>query len=541
MKLISYLFRHSWRAMVLVTICAALAGLASTALVAVLSKAVVGKGDNTWLGFAFFIACIAYVTAKSLSEVGLLKVTQRTVLKLRMVLSRNLIGTSHRDLDRIGRDELMVIMTRDIDTFSATFQVIPRGLSNAVIIIAGLAYVAVLSWQFLLVMVVCMTLCVGSYLIAERKPLALLAQARGQAQSLQRCTRDIIDGSRELKLSKTRRDTFVNQVLYGEAERYLALYTRGMAMYTWFGNLGNILFYQGIAVLLFIVPAWMATDRPLLIQVTLVTLYIIKPLSELINLLPMVRQAEIAFGRVQQLRHRLDEEPSILADPDPFSEHLQQLEFRDVRYRYDQDSKFAFEVGPFSLRLMPGELLFIVGGNGSGKTTLAMLLLGLIEPDAGDILLNGVAVSEANRENYRQRFDAIFSDTHLFEKLPIAKNGNELERGNGYLRRFMVPDHVTLDTGVFSTVKLSTGQRKRLALVSLALEDRPIFVFDEVAADQDPEFKRFFYRSILPELKDQGKMIIVITHDDTYFDCADRILSLEDGHFRDLPSLVSAN
>jgi putative ATP-binding cassette transporter len=61
------------------------------------------------------------------------------------------------------------------------------------------------------------------------------------------------------------------------------------------------------------------------------------------------------------------------------------------------------------------------------------------------------------------------------------------------------------------------------------LEDRPVYLFDEWAADQDPLFKEMFYREFLPELKSRGKTVIVITHDDRYFPVADRIIKLENG------------
>jgi putative ATP-binding cassette transporter len=76
---------------------------------------------------------------------------------------------------------------------------------------------------------------------------------------------------------------------------------------------------------------------------------------------------------------------------------------------------------------------------------------------------------------------------------------------------------------------LSSGQRKRLALIQVWLEDRPVIILDEWAAEQDPTFRRLFYTDILPDLKRQGKTLIVISHDDRYFDAADRIISLENG------------
>jgi putative ATP-binding cassette transporter len=88
---------------------------------------------------------------------------------------------------------------------------------------------------------------------------------------------------------------------------------------------------------------------------------------------------------------------------------------------------------------------------------------------------------------------------------------------------------VTVTDGTFSTVNLSRGQRKRLALLTAYLEDRPIFVFDEWAADQDPVFRKIFYLRLLPELKQRGKTVLAITHDDRYFAHADRIVKLEVG------------
>ena len=83
--------------------------------------------------------------------------------------------------------------------------------------------------------------------------------------------------------------------------------------------------------------------------------------------------------------------------------------------------------------------------------------------------------------------------------------------------------------GVFSTTRLSRGQRKRLALVTAYLEDRPIYLFDEWAADQDPLFRRVFYQRLLPELKRRGKTVVAVTHDDRYFDAADQLIKLEEG------------
>ena len=177
---------------------------------------------------------------------------------------------------------------------------------------------------------------------------------------------------------------------------------------------------------------------------------------------------------------------------------------------------------------------------GSGKTTLALLLLGLYAPESGTIRLDGVPIDEINRENYRQLFAAVFSDYHLFDSL-FGLNRTGLDaQAREYLDRLQLHGKVQVRDGEFSTQSLSQGQRKRLALLTAYLEDRPFYVFDEWAADQDPVFRRVFYEELLPDLKARGKTALVITHDDQYFSIADRCLRMDVGKITTVTEGVGA-
>ena len=184
------------------------------------------------------------------------------------------------------------------------------------------------------------------------------------------------------------------------------------------------------------------------------------------------------------------------------------------------------------MELVPGELVFVVGGNGSGKTTLGKLLVGLYTPESGEISLDGVAVGPENVEDYRQLFSAVFSDFYLFDRLLGLEAPNLDDRARGYLHMLQLAHKVSVRDGAFSTIDLSQGQRKRLALLTAYLEDRPVYLFDEWGADQDPIFREVFYRQFLPALRERGKTAIVISHDDRYFDVADRLIELEYGRVR---------
>ncbi|MEU8895593.1 ATP-binding cassette domain-containing protein [Nocardia sp. NPDC048505] len=189
----------------------------------------------------------------------------------------------------------------------------------------------------------------------------------------------------------------------------------------------------------------------------------------------------------------------------------------------------GFHLGPLDLVFEPGQISFVVGGNGSGKSTLAKIVTGLYVPRTGRLTLNGEQIDHENIEWFRQNSSAVFTDFHLFEDY-LGFDRPDLDgEVRRYLTELQIAHKVTVENGRLSTLDLSQGQRKRLALLTALLEDRAIYVFDEWAADQDPKFRDVFYREILTELKQRGKTVIVITHDDRYFDCADQLVKLDFG------------
>jgi putative ATP-binding cassette transporter len=216
------------------------------------------------------------------------------------------------------------------------------------------------------------------------------------------------------------------------------------------------------------------------------------------------------------------------------------LELRGVTHAYYTEDGSRFTLGPINLSIRKGRILFIVGGNGSGKTTLVKVLMGLYPSASGEILIDGRAITDQELDSYRQLFSAVFADFHLFDSLLGLQGPGLDERAGEYLAQLRLEHKVRIQDGVFSTTALSQGQRKRLALLTAYLEDRPFYVFDEWAADQDPLFKEFFYRQLLPALREQGKGVIVISHDDRYFPIADELVRLEDGQLLEpLPALAA--
>jgi putative ATP-binding cassette transporter len=239
--------------------------------------------------------------------------------------------------------------------------------------------------------------------------------------------------------------------------------------------------------------------------------------------------AEVALKKVESLGLSLEasavEKEALLGQK--ASPEWRSIELAGVAHSYRRENTQGdFTLGPIDLNIKPGELVFLTGGNGSGKTTLAKLITGLYAPESGTIYLDGKAVTDESRDEYRQYFSMVFTDFFLFDTLLGLESPTIDEKAQGYLEKLELDHKITVRDGVLSSTDLSQGQRKRLALLTAYLEDRPIYVFDEWAADQDPVFKEVFYRHLLPELKAKGKTVLAITHDDRYYSLADRVVKL---------------
>jgi putative ATP-binding cassette transporter len=292
-----------------------------------------------------------------------------------------------------------------------------------------------------------------------------------------------------------------------------------------------------IGTLLLAVPL-LKLNAPARIGYTMALIFMMAPLQVLLSRVSDFKLAEIALQKIEDLERSLTALPAELdlTLQNDFKCDFKRLDLVDITHTYQREGEIHdFIVGPVSLSLVPGEVVFLVGGNGSGKTTLAKLLVGLYIPVDGQVYLNGQIVTDANREHYRQYFSVVFSDFHLFDRLLGLESSQLDEHAKSYLNQLELEHEVEIKDGVLSTTKLSQGQRKRLALLTAYIEDRPIYVFDEWAADQDPSFKRTFYHTLLPELKAKGKAVVVISHDERYYNVADRIVRLDCGKIVDLP------
>ncbi len=547
MKLIKFLLscaRGIRRARVIsvaVVLTGVMSGLVNTALIAllgaVLSRTVRPTGLLV-LGYAGL--CMLLPLLRFVSEVLLVHLTSWAVFDLRMRLSRQVLATPLRKLEDLGAHRILATLTEDIPVITGALTTIPLLCMHGAIVIGCLVYACWLSWMLFLGVLVFMVIGVLTYQLPMTRALRHFRSAREEGDSLYKHFRAMTEGAKELKLHSERREVFFREHLRDTADSLRRHQTAGSVLYAAARSWGQVLIFILIGLLLFASPYVVAVGMRTIVSYALLLLYMMTPMEVILNVLPILGRATIGVRKIEQLGLSLASTPAPSASTDESNGHAngqlngqpswESLELVNVTHAYHREGEeHSFTLGPINLSFRPGELVFLAGGNGSGKTTLAKLVTGLYTPEGGEIRLNGRPLTDETIETYRQLFSGVFSDFYIFESL-LGLHAPELDaRAHNYLRRLQLEHKVQVKDGALSTVDLSQGQRKRLALLTAYLEDRPFYIFDEWAADQDPSFKEVFYFDLLPGLRAKGKTVLVISHDDRYYHLADRLVRLEQG------------
>ena len=517
---------------VLIAIAGGISGLLSAALIALINTAVHNDAP-TIVVLGVFATGLAKVATSLYSRWLMINFGQETIIRIMIDLSRRVLRSPYQRIEALGGHRILTALTGDVQVLGAGVLAIPNLAINAAIVCGCWVYLAWLSPIGLAALTVCVLVGAGIYKFLHASAFQSIFQAREERDQLMFGLRSLTDGIKELKMHRGRTDDFLAKEIEETAVRVkgfnLTAAKKYMAVDAW----SQGLFYLLIGGVLLTFPTFEAGSPEVLTGYIFASLYVMSPVWGIIGAIPTFVTAQASLKKLDELGVTLGEEAE-------YDEKLPEatglldkpcIKISDLRFAYGEEGseERVFNLGPINFELQPGEVVFLVGGNGSGKSTFVKLLAGLYLPDSGEVKLGDRTITAENIEWYRQHFSVVFSDFYLFGRLLGAMLPDADSKSNEYLKQLELDHKVTVADGKFSTIALSQGQRKRLALLTALIEDRPIQIFDEWAADQDPYYKEVFYSRLLPELRARGKAVVVVTHDDRYFHLGDRVIKLEDG------------
>lgn len=509
-----------------------MAGVAMGAVLAVVNTVTEYDKDasaQVTLVGVFVLSCATFLFTKSYALNATARVVEGLLDRTRTRFADKIRRANMRQFEGLQR-RVATTLPRDTQTLSEAGTIIVHGFSSGVMLCFSAFYVATLSLLAFAITITLFGCAVYFYKRSQEQSADILRRATQADTDFYNAFSNLLNGFKEVKLSTSRasdlQDNYITTLSAETSVQRVASAKRFNAG----ANVTNFFFYLLMGVLVFGLPQ-NEDSAEVAAKVINVVIFVGSAIEIVLRALPMLARANFAIENLEKLEAELDAADEE-AGPDRAPEGPvvnEGISCRMISYSYyDADGQSLFSVGPLDLEIRAGEVLFIVGGNGSGKSTLLRLITRLYEPQSGVMMWDGRRVDQSNLTDYRNLFSAIFSDFHLFDRL-YGLNAIDPDVVHSLLERMQLQHKTRYQEGRFSELNLSTGQRKRLALLTTLLEDKKISIFDEWAADQDPEFRKYFYEVLVPEWRSQGKTLIIVSHDDRYFHVADRVVAMEDG------------
>ncbi|MET4735304.1 putative ATP-binding cassette transporter [Thalassospira sp. MBR-102] len=534
-----------------------LASIATTMVLIIVNLAAEQAEDGVasmrYLGM-MALSLIGYIWAQKKSSDMIAAEVEHILHQLRLSLFDRVRKAAPDTLAKVGQGAVQTALTQEMQTVSAALPLMLNGVQQVVLIICVAAYLAWLS-TFAFVMISVLAVVVSTiHLQRMRKINTATRDAIDDENLLFGGLTDLLHGFKEVKMNSRRRDALLGAL---NDRSIRARDTKSVVKAQWSREFAliQLAFYGMMAAMVFIVPIFTSDYHDVAVQTTTAALFMIGPIGAVVASVPSFTDSDVALRKINDIDHQLEdaldaqhanEATNGTSSPETLDKlrgalgNIAEISLRDVRFAYPgtTDSP-GFAVGPINATFKKGEITFITGGNGAGKSTIIAVLTGLRPAAGGSIMVNDCPLPTDALQLYRDHFATVLSDYHLFREL-YGIDEIDPKRVETLLKQMEIDDKVEIDDNAFSTTSLSQGQRKRLALIAALLEEKPVLVLDEWAADQDPHFRSVFYEKILPSLRKQGKIIICVTHDDRWFDAADTIYHVRDGEFVDGRKTITA-
>ena len=511
----------------------------------------------SWLSLGqFSLLVLLLLVTTFLSQYALTRLGHRFVYELRTKLVKQIIDTTVPQIDHLGSARLLASLSSDIQSITVAFVRMPELVQGIILSVGVGLYLGwlLLPLLFIVMFWIVMTIWISTILV--KHVYTHLTELREINDALYQDYQSIIEGRKELALNQHRAEKLYTDDFLAHAKSYEKTVTKSDTFHLSAVNWSNIMMFASIGIV-FAMANYLDIPMGVATTFSLTILFMQSPLLHAVGAYPTLQTAQVALEKIQSLE-LAEHQPSFATDT--VAQDWQSITLNNINYRYvgSSNSSHAPDTAvndnaqnsdnsdnnqnpsnnilkSVNLTLQRGDVVFLIGANGSGKSTLAKIITGIFTPTTGTVQVDGQSVNSENNADFRQLFSAIFSDQHLFKQL-IGYEGNDPDEAlvSDWLHKLNLQEKVSVSDHKLSTDKLSQGQRKRLAMLIAVAEQKDILLLDEWAADQDPAFRRVFYQTLIPELKAMGKTLFIISHDDGYFEHADRLLLMKEGRLIEL-------
>lgn len=511
-----------------------LSGFCNFLLINVVTRVISGitSGGYTQIDIGqvvvFAAIILIFVWTKRSLALAVIDISQNIFWRFRKQILKSVLHTTY---DRLlnNKSEIHAAIISDVGILTQASMSIINFVTSAIIVTACFIYIVSISPLLFGITMLTAVAGVSIYWIGSRKIIIHLKIVRRLEEDFVENYQAIINGFKEIYMEPEKgRFLYDHKIekISQEACRSIAIALNRLLNNS---QVGQILYYILISSILLVFSVVLGLNVKSIVAFVFTLMYLFGSIETIMVLFPQMLRAKVAYNHLTGLNERLAEyqsEISVASTMRMSREEFSNITIRGLKFSYRSD-RDAFGIGPADLDIQRGEIIFLYGGNGAGKTTFMNSIIGLYAPSAGEIRLNDVIVNTENYPIYRTLFSVVFSDFYLFKEIMEADKFDN-DKFEVYLNLFEL--ETTLKAGNRICDKdLSTGQRKRLALILALMEEKPILVMDEWAADQDPYFRNKFYTKLLPSIKEDGFTVIAITHDDKYYHCADKLYKMEAG------------
>lgn len=484
----------------------------------------------------FFVMVLLILLAKALAAILVNNIAKSATAELTADLVKKINRMKVDKVAGVGFSRLINILAYDVGRVVDAADTVPLLVVSVVTVIGMLGYLALLNIYVFIFVLIAIFSGVFLYQIPVKMVHGLYEKSRTLTDTIQEGIRGLVFGVFELKLDNEKSQSYIAEEIIEPQNKSIKMQKVGDAIMCLADTSSDLLSFLIIGGVVFIVPSYIDLPVADSFGIVMALLYIAGPIGTILGTLQEIEIGKVALKRIHEINNYEEE---VICTDTKLKANWSRYNVSGISYQYAENEK-SFHLHPISLSFVRGEINFIVGGNGSGKSTLCKLLSLHYHSDSGEISFDDIVLSSNSIDYARKRISVIYSDYYLFRKLYRKYSCEDEVRINKYLRSLGLEGKTEFVDGYFTSTNLSDGQRRRLALLIALVEDKDIYIFDEWAADQDPEFKRIFYQDILHQMKNDNKLIVVITHDDRYFNCADRVIFMENGKVVNINSNTSS-